>query len=342
MKALAWLLASLLLLLAVPLAVALMITTLAAPLAAAATPPAGSCGGTMLPALPPPGQERRASLTNPPTAIPATVLALYQQAADHYRLPWPLLAGVGMAETNHGRLTATSTAGAQGLMQFLPTTFNTYGVDGDGDGRATITSDADSIFSAANYLAANGATEPDAGVRRALYTYNHATWYLNDVLSYAAHYASDACTLQVGPLPDSPAGACPPSGSAAERGLQPSALRALRCVKQTFPWLTNMGGVGDRPNTSDHPAGRAVDFMIPAWNTPDGNTRGWQLAHWLQANAAALNVKYLIYDDKVWRAYRPDAGWTPYTHPNGATSSPTLRHLDHVHLSVATDHSSIR
>lgn len=341
MKTLAWLLA-LLLLLGVPLAVALLVTTVAAPLAAAATPAGPICvvatkGGSLRPTLPPPGDERRASLTNPPTAIPTEVLALYQQAADRYRLPWPLLAGVGMAETNHGRLTATSSAGAQGLMQFLPATFNTYGVDADGDGNATITNDADSIFSAANYLAASGANEPDAGIRRALYAYNHATWYLNDVLTYTAHYAGEACQREVGPRPDSPAGACPPSGSPAERGLQPSALRALRCVRKAFPWLSSMGGVGDRPNTSDHPAGRAVDFMIPNWNTTDGNARGWQLAHWLQANAATLNVKYLIYDDKVWRAYRPDAGWTPYTHPKGPTSNPTLRHLDHVHLSVQTN-----
>ncbi len=174
MKTLAWLLAPLLLfLLAVPLAVALMITTLVAPprrrsRASRRLRDTVPADGHRRPASPcrPPGTERRASLTNPPTEIPAGVLTLYQQAAAAHGLPWPLLAGVGMAETNHGRLTATSTAGAQGLMQFLPATFNTYGVDADGDGRATITSDADSIFSAANYLAASGATEPDAGVRR--------------------------------------------------------------------------------------------------------------------------------------------------------------------------------
>ena len=95
-----------------------------------------------------------------------------------------------------------------------------------------------------------------------------------------------------------------------------------------------MGGVGNRPNTSDHPAGRAVDFMIPSWNTTEGRARGWQVARWLQTHATELNVKYVIYDDHVWRAYRPSQGWTPYTHPNGPTSNPTLRHLDHVHLSV--------
>ena len=95
-----------------------------------------------------------------------------------------------------------------------------------------------------------------------------------------------------------------------------------------------MGGVGGRPNKSDHPTGRAVDFMIPNWNTPKGRTNGWQVARWLQKHATQLNIKYIIYDDKVWRAYRPNQGWTPYTHPNGPTKNPTLRHLDHVHMSV--------
>ncbi|MBK8462862.1 MAG: lytic transglycosylase domain-containing protein [Nigerium sp.] len=303
---------------------------------------------TLLDALPPVGTPRRASLTNPPTPIPARILTLYQQAAARSRVPWPLLAGVGMAETNHGHLTATSSAGARGLMQFLPATFAAYGVDADGDGRATIDSDADSIHSAARYLAASGATRTD-GIRRALYAYNHATWYVNDVLHYAHHYQTDACEQ----TPDDPAstrapsgagvpGACPPTGSTAERGLQPATLHALRCTKRQYPWIRSMGGRGYRPNTSDHPAGRAVDFMIPNWNTRAGNTRGWQVARWLQHNARTLRVKYVIYDDKVWRAYRPTAGWTPYTHPNGSTRNPTLRHLDHVHLSVDTDHSSIR
>lgn len=179
-----------------------------------------------------------------------------------------------------------------------------------------------------------GAADGDDGVRAALLAYNRATWYVNDVLTYAQHYATQACAADEGDLPNGPDGPCPPTGSTAERGLQPAALRGLRCVKAAFPWIQSMGGVGSRPNTSDHPAGRAVDFMIPAWNTPEGRAHGWQIAHWLQAHAAELDVKYLIYDDHVWRSYRPSHGWAPYTHPNGPTSNPTLRHLDHVHLSV--------
>ena len=264
MRPAAWLLASVLFfLLGVPLGTALLVATIATP--ASASVPVGPCpivgaDGTLdvLDPLPAPGTERRASLTNPPTDIPAEVFALYQEAATAYRLPWPLLAGVGMAETNHGRLTATSSAGAQGLMQFLPATFATYGVDGSLDGDATITNDADSIHSAANYLTAMGAADGDDGVRAALLAYNRATWYVNDVLTYAQHYATQACAADEGDLPNGPDGPCPPTGSTAERGLQPAALRGLRCVKAAFPRFRSMGRVGARPNVSARPGAPAT------------------------------------------------------------------------------------
>lgn len=144
-------------------------------------------GGIGFP-LPPPGQPRQDSLHNPPLPIPARIERLYRAAAAKYRLPWTLLAGVGMAETGHGRNNATSWAGAQGLMQFMPATFAAMGVDGDGDGRADILSDADSVFSAANYLTRSGVSEGAAGVRKALRTYNRPAWYTNDVLFYADAY----------------------------------------------------------------------------------------------------------------------------------------------------------
>jgi Transglycosylase SLT domain len=74
-------------------------------------------------------------------------------------------------------------------MQFMPATFAAYGVGGNGDGRVTITDDADSIYSAANYLVADGASSGPDGIRQALYAYNHALWYVNDVLYYAASYS---------------------------------------------------------------------------------------------------------------------------------------------------------
>jgi len=131
-----------------------------------------------------------------------------------------------------------------------------------------------------------------------------------------------------------PVGSCPPSGSAAEGGLQPTALRGLRCVKEAYPSITRMGGRGSRPiGTSDHPAGLAVDFMINDWDTPAGNAYGWQVAHWVQAHAKELRVKYIIYDRKKWNPAVNDS-WRPYQHPLG--SSPTLMHEDHVHVSFLT------
>ena len=113
--------------------------------------PAGVEGGIGFD-LPEAGTPRLASLSTPAAPIPPRVKALYVAAAHRYQLPWTLLAGIGMEETGHGATHATSPAGAQGLMQFMPGTFAIYGVDGDHDGRASITSDADSIYSAANYL----------------------------------------------------------------------------------------------------------------------------------------------------------------------------------------------
>ncbi len=155
------------------------------------TPPAaaGDAGeGGVGFGLPPAGQPRKASLVNAPVPVPADVEALYRAAADRYQIPWTVLAGIGMAETAHGRLTANSSAGAQGLMQFMPATWTAMGVDGDQDGRADITNDADSVHSAAHYLTVSGLTEGPDGVRAALFAYNRADWYVNDVLSYAHAY----------------------------------------------------------------------------------------------------------------------------------------------------------
>ncbi|QKE85114.1 peptidoglycan DD-metalloendopeptidase family protein [Arthrobacter sp. NEB 688] len=142
--------------------------------------------------LPPVSSARLQSVTTPPAPIPADTKALYVDAGTRYGLPWTLLAGIGMEETRHGATTATSSAGARGLMQFMPATWAVYGVDGDGDGRARIDDDADSVHSAAHYLSRSGAREGQPGIRRALFAYNHADWYVADVLSYAHAYEDAA------------------------------------------------------------------------------------------------------------------------------------------------------
>ncbi|EWT06803.1 peptidase M23 [Intrasporangium chromatireducens Q5-1] len=159
--------------------------------------------------LPRPGQPRRNSLHNSALPIPADIHALYVAAGNKYGIPWALLAGVGMEETAHGRITGASSAGAQGIMQFMPATWARWGTDGDGDSKADITNPADSIYSAANYLVHSGATDGATGIRRALFAYNHADWYVNDALYYATEYTPGTRA----PAPSPPDCGSPPSSA---------------------------------------------------------------------------------------------------------------------------------
>jgi soluble lytic murein transglycosylase-like protein len=120
-------------------------------------------------------------------AVPGGLRSLYVAAARTCKgLPWTVVAAIGQVESGHGRNTAMSYAGAQGPMQFMPATFASYGVDGDGDGIADIHNAADSIFSAANYLCANGGGRGPGPLARAIWHYNHADWYVALVLKIAS------------------------------------------------------------------------------------------------------------------------------------------------------------
>lgn len=117
---------------------------------------------------------------------PAGYFALYRAAAVTCPgMRWTLLAAVGQVESGHGRNVGPSSAGAIGPMQFMPRTFAAYGVDGNHDGVLDAFDPADAIYSAARYLCANGAGQPST-VRRALFAYNRANWYVDLVLGVEA------------------------------------------------------------------------------------------------------------------------------------------------------------
>jgi len=120
--------------------------------------------------------------------IPNELIGVYEAAAATCDgLDWTVLAAIHKVETGFGTGKATSSAGAQGPMQFMPSTFDSYGVDGNGDGRAEINDVGDAIFSAANLLCANGAGDP-ARLATAIWNYNHSQTYVNEVLTLAANY----------------------------------------------------------------------------------------------------------------------------------------------------------
>ncbi|MDX6537909.1 MAG: hypothetical protein QOD37_2250 [Gaiellales bacterium] len=128
----------------------------------------------------------RIDLAGPPRAKPGqlrTLVTIYRNAGFEYGIDWRVLAAINRVETNLGQNTHVSSAGAVGWMQFLPSTWRRWGVDASGDGIADPYDPQDAIFSAARYLDAAGAR---SDIRRAVFAYNHADWYVNEILSIAA------------------------------------------------------------------------------------------------------------------------------------------------------------
>jgi hypothetical protein len=122
--------------------------------------------------------------------IPASYLDLYRRAATTCAgLPWTVLAGIGTLETRNGQNIHTSIGGAEGPMQFLPSTWSRWGYDADGDGHANINDPVDAVFSAARYLCAVGAGRGGQALDDAIYSYNHAWWYVRDVILMANRFA---------------------------------------------------------------------------------------------------------------------------------------------------------
>jgi hypothetical protein len=122
--------------------------------------------------------------------IPPAYLALYRAAATTCAgLPWTVLAAIGAVETGHGANTHVSSKGAVGPMQFLPTTFAAYAVDGDHDGVADIRDPADAVYTAARYLCYAGAGLGGESLYDAIWAYNHADWYVREVINLAVAYS---------------------------------------------------------------------------------------------------------------------------------------------------------
>jgi len=270
--------------------------------------------------------------------IPGDYLVLYRGAVTTCPgLSWTVLAAIGKIETNHGRSTSpgvssgTNSAGAAGPMQFLAATFAAYRIDGGGDGDGDIYDPADAIYSAANYLCANGTGNPDT-LRGAVFAYNHANWYVEDVLAQAAVYAA-AATTPGGPMaspghpvPEAETVEVITAGGATTRVWAPTAqlwqalfdaaaadglalsgggwrsaaqqwaLRHARCPSREY----DPGCVGRPPTAipgvSRHEWGVAVDFTCAGALVRHGD-RCWD---WLVANAGGFGIRNLASESWHW------------------------------------------
>lgn len=82
--------------------------------------------------------------------------------------------------------------------------------------------------------------------------------------------------------------------------------------------VSTMYGVAGRAGASDHPAGKAIDFMI-------GRTAGDGLADCAVRNMDALGISYVIWRQRI----NTGSGWEPMEDRGGITAN----HMDHVHIS---------
>ena len=137
------------------------------------------------------------------TGVPPILIPIYQRAAAAYGLgpQGPaVLAGINEVETAFGTNLNPSSAGASGWMQFMPATWADYGVDANGDGVNDPYNPEDAIFAAASYLSAAGMPADTYG---AIFAYNHADWYVSEVLANAGCYAARSRRRRPSPTPAS-------------------------------------------------------------------------------------------------------------------------------------------
>lgn len=277
--------------------------------------------------------------------IPTRYMQLYEAAAAHYGVPWELLAAIGKVECDHGRdpdpsctqQGAVNYAGAGGPMQFLASTWATYGVDANGDGRADRWDPADAIYGAARYLKANGAP---TDLQRAIYAYNHSTAYVQQVLDLMQRYRQQAATAPVGSTGASlgdPAALAQQALSDQRIGLRPEAvgdvrsgridprlLASLLALSQRFalggvgPFITGHSTyVAGTNRISNHAGGRAVDI----------GTVSQQIVNSSSSAARALAVVILALPAPL----RPDEIESPFA---GLPCGPVrcIRVPDHLHI----------
>lgn len=101
----------------------------------------------------------------------------------------------------------------------------------------------------------------------------------------------------------------------------------VRDVWNRYPQINTMYG-WRKDVTPDHPAGRAVDVMIPSYKT--NSALGWEIAKYYQAHASEYNINYIIFDQKIWSTARTKEGWRSMADRGGDTAN----HKDHVHINT--------
>src|SRR3954453_5784858 len=235
--------------------------------------------------------------------IPPFLLPIYQSCGTEYGIPWQVLASINKIETAFGTNLNVSSAGAEGWMQFIPSTWAAYGVDANNDGKKDPYNPVDAICAAARYLRAAGG---DKDIRQAILAYNHADWYADEVLLGANQY---------GKLPDALIGSL--------TGLTEGAHFPVAADARYADDLNDAAALA-RSSTQRKAAGNAADVV-----SSDANRRSINIYSSLNAPVVAVNDgvikkignnaalgKYIVLQDAYGNDYTyAHLGSIEQTHP---------------------------
>jgi len=257
--------------------------------------------------------------------IPGPFLAFYREAATTFAVPVGILAGIGKVECDHGRGDCyhPNQAGAEGPMQFLPATFAAYSwASGNADPSPYDARDA--IFAAAAKLVADGVAQDPAG---AIYSYNHATWYVALVTAWATAYGYlPSTTLAALAVLNHPNLALRAEAATDVRPgeVDPRVLAVLLMLATTHrfqavgPLISGHSYyVAGTAHPSNHAFGRAADLPIVD-GTPVSS-----------GNANARTVVEVI--AHLPRLLRPDELGSPWPLSVAGLRTFTQGHNDHIH-----------
>ncbi len=235
--------------------------------------------------------------------IPPFLLPIYQSCGTEYGIPWQVLASINKIETAFGTNLNVSSAGAEGWMQFIPSTWAAYGVDANNDGKKDPYNPVDAICAAARYLRAAGG---DRNIRQAIFSYNHADWYVDEVLLGANQY---------GKLPDALVGSL--------TGLTEGAHFPVAADARYADDINDAAALA-RSNTQRKTAGNAADVI-----SSDASRRSINIYSSLNAPVVAVNDgvikkmgdnaklgKYIVLQDAYGNDYTyAHLGSIAQTHP---------------------------
>lgn len=254
-----------------------------------------------------------------------------------------LVAAVAWTESSFNpdiiRCEQASSAGALGIMQFMPGTARTMGIDPCKPEEA-IPAGAKYLLTQherfgtwelalAAYNAGPGAVEQHGGIP----PFAETRAYVPKVMGQWREYQKQFPEESVGG-----GGPGEPKGSTeryTERSITPTMQRLLDAMVPEFGRGHGIGCYRDG-TWGEHPKGRACDLIMTSplnrMPTDEYLKHGWEQAKWLVANADRLGVYYVIWQEQIWSSTRRDEGWRTYTrYPNGSL---TEKHYDHIHVSV--------